>query len=323
MPATPVAQPVVTPPPATPVQNDSLFGTLKQDFLSETPLGSLDENEPASQAAATSKEPSDLGWMDEMEAVGGNGKELPPSERTDMIKARAVQQGLMQKVPEIPGYHFAVSFEACSDISGDFYQFVRLPDGRHGFALGDVSGHGVHAGLIMSMAKKTFEIYASTGLSPAETLSKVNDALARDLGGKFFISMVYALLDPTERTLTWARAGHNPSLRYNPAEHEVEEIKPPGMVVGMKSGPIFRQSIQEQVTHLKSGDLILLYTDGVTETMNLQQEEFDNERLYDVMRKFAGDGPEKLIDRLMEILRHFRGPQPPADDSTLLALTVD
>jgi hypothetical protein len=320
----PVAPPIVTPPPATPVAQDTLFGTLKQDFLNDTPLGTLGEGDkPQHEEAATDGEPGDLGWMDDMEAIGGNGKELPPSERTDMIKARAVQQGLMQEVPEIPGYHFAVSFEACADISGDFYQFVRLPDGRLGFALGDVSGHGVHAGLIMSMAKKTFEIYASTGLSPADTLSKVNDALARDLGGKFFISMVYALLDPTARTLTWARAGHNPSIRYNPANPEFEEIKPPGMVVGMKSGPMFRQSIQEQTTHLMSGDLILLYTDGVTETMNLQQEEFDTERLYDVIRKFAGDGPEKLIDRLMEILRHFRGPQPPADDSTLLALTVD
>lgn len=319
----PVAPPIVTPPPATPVKNDTLFGTLKQDFLNETPLGTLGEGDDSGNAPAAGSEPSDFGWMDEMEAVGGNGKELPAAERTDMIKARAVQQSLMQKVPEIPGYRFAVSFEACSDISGDFYQFVRLPDGRLGFALGDVSGHGVHAGLIMSMAKKTFEIYASTGLSPADTLSKVNDALARDLGGKFFISMVYALLDPTERTLTWARAGHNPSIRYNPANPEFEEIKPPGMVVGMKSGPMFRQSIQEQVTHLASGDLILLYTDGVTESMNLQQEEFETERLYDVIRKFAADGPEKLIDRLMEILRHFRGPQPPADDSTLLALCVD
>ena len=229
----------------------------------------------------------------------------------------------MQKPPEVAGFHFAACNEACTDISGDFYQYIRLPDGRVGFAMGDVSGHGVQAGLIMSMAKKTFEIYASMGLSPAETLSSVNDAIARDLGGKLFVSMVYALLDPTTRTITWARAGHTPSLRYNADDDKVEEIKPPGMVVGMKTGPMFRNSIQEQVTTVRSGDVILLYTDGITETMNLQQEEFDTERLVEVMRRFGSQGAEVLVSRIMEIIRHFRGPQPPADDSTLLVLTVD
>ena len=175
----------------------------------------------------------------------------------------------------------------------------------------------------MSMAKKTFEIYASMSLSPAETLSKVNDALARDLGGKLFISMVYALLDPNERTITWARAGHNPSIRYNPDDGVIEEIKPPGMVVGIKSGPMFRNSLEEQVTNIRSGDIILLYTDGITETMNLQQEEFDTERLFDVIKKFGHEGPEILVSRIMEIIRHFRGPQPPGDDATLLALRVE
>jgi sigma-B regulation protein RsbU (phosphoserine phosphatase) len=240
-----------------------------------------------------------------------------------MLRARAIQQGMMQKPPQVPGFRFATSFEACADISGDFYQFIRLPDGRIGFALGDVSGHGVQAGLIMSMAKKTLEIYASTGLGPADTLAKVNEALVHDLGGQLFISMVYALLDPSERTITWARAGHNPSLRFNPRETEIEVIKPPGMVVGMKTGAIFRDSIKELVTRVKSGDLFLLYTDGITETMNLQQEEFGEDRLVEVIKHYTANGPEILIERIMELIRHFRGPHPPSDDATIVTLAVD
>jgi hypothetical protein len=334
-PPPPAARPLPPPPraapPAEPVKEDTLFGLLKQDFLNDTPLGALTDGEqdggqagaaPAPDGDAAGDEQGSLNWMDAMESSSPQA-DVRISESTDMIKAVAVQQGLMQKAPEIPGFRCAAAFEPCSDISGDFYQFIRLPDGRIGFALGDVSGHGVQAGLIMSMAKKTFEIYASTGLSPADTLSKVNDALHRDLGGRLFISMVYALLDPTARTLTWARAGHNPSLRFNRKAGEVEEIRPPGMVVGMKSGAMFRQSIQEQVTVLQAGDIFVLYTDGITETMNLQNEEFGPERLVDVVKKFIEAGPDALIDRIMEIIRHFRGPRPPADDSTIVILAVD
>jgi Stage II sporulation protein E (SpoIIE) len=354
-PAEPLPLPASQTPPVPPsnTKEQTLFGKLPEDFLSQTAFGDFDDqftelahtNDPAEADAETTAEPAlaaethphdqvptsehdadgrhSFNWMDDAENLAPPEDPMTPAERTDMAKAVAVQQGLMQKPPEIPGYAFGATFEACTDISGDFYQFIRLPDGRVGFALGDVSGHGVQAGLIMSMAKKTFEIYASMGLSPADTLSRVNDAIARDLGGKLFISMVYALLDPTERTITWARAGHNPSIRYNPDDGVIEEIKPPGMVVGMKSGAMFRNSLQEQVTQIRSGDIILLYTDGITETMNLQQEEFDTDRLFDVIKKFGSEGPEILVSRIMEIIRHFRGPQPPSDDATLLALRVE
>jgi serine phosphatase RsbU (regulator of sigma subunit) len=310
----------------------TLFGALDDNFLNHTALGDIDNHQrDVVPAEAVDADQLDLAssehhfnWMDEAD----NPEPIiemaePNKERSDMMKARAVQQGLLQKPPEIPGFAFGAAYEACSDISGDFYQFIRLPDGRVGFAMGDVSGHGVQAGLIMSMAKKTFEIYASMGLTPADTLGKVNDAIARDLGGKLFVSMVYALLDPTERTITWARAGHTPSIRYNPDSDLIEEIKPPGMVVGMKTGAQFRNSLQEQVITVKSGDVIVLYTDGVTETMNLQQEEFETERLFDVIKKFGAEGPDILPRRIMEIIRHFRGPQPPTDDVTLLTLHVE
>jgi len=326
----PIAMPVTPPVPSpvhaptvknNPTKDDTLFGKLPDDVLSGTTLDAAHDDAPATPDAPDDQH-ADFDWMDDVESERPTAS-VPAGHSTDMIKARAVQAGLMQKPPEVAGFKFSACYEACTDISGDFYQYIRLPDGRVGFAMGDVSGHGVQAGLIMSMAKKTFEIYASMGLSPADTLSRVNDAIARDLGGKLFISMVYALLDPIERKITWARAGHTPSLRYNPDDDQIEEIKPPGMVVGMKTGPMFRNSIQEQVTTVRSGDVILLYTDGITETMNLQQEEFDTERLVDVMRRFSKEGAEVLVSRIMEIIRHFRGPQPPADDSTLMVLTVD
>ena len=277
---------------------------------------------PAAPAGTPASSESDqLDWMDAMDAQhNAPGVALP---NTDMIHARRLQEKLLPQAPTMPGFQFAARFEPCADITGDFFVFITLPNGKVGMALGDVSGHGVQAGLIMSMAKKTIEIYAAQDMGPADTLSRVNDALVADLGGRMFISMVYGVLDPSENIITWARAGHNPGLRYNVVSELANEIRPRGMVVGMKSGAQFRQSMDEEITRLESGDVFLLYTDGITETMNLQHEEFGPERLADVLKQFAGDGPDVVVDQIMERMRHFRGPRPAADDATMVALLVE
>lgn len=277
---------------------------------------------PRPEPAASDADNTALDWMDDADsstyAIIEDGQQ-----RTDVIRARHLQEKLMQNVPQVEGFQIAARFEACKDITGDFYVFIPLPDGRIGIALGDVSGHGVQAGLVMSMAKKTLEIFASQGLGPAETLCRVNDALARDLGGKMFISLVYGLLDPEQQAITWARAGHNPTLRFNVVSGASSEVRPPGMVLGMKTGAVFSNSLVEETTRLEAGDTFLLYTDGITENMNLQQEEFGQERLFEILRQHASDGPDVLIEQVLDRARHFRGPRPPADDITLVALLVE
>ncbi len=259
-----------------------------------------------------------LAWMDSAEEA--MPKPATDSlERTDVLRARDLQEQLLQDVPTLDGWFFATRFEACAEVSGDFYQFMELRGGRIGFAIGDVSGHGVQAGLIMSMAKKTLEIFASLDLGPADTLAKVNGALAKDLGGKHFVSMCYGVLDPAAATITWARAGHPPPLLLR-ASGGLEEVKPRGMVVGMKSGPIFRDVIAEETSTIAPGDLVLLYTDGITEAMNRIHEEFGDERLAEILHATAGLGPERLCTEIMDRVRGFRGGGAPSDDLTLVAL---
>ncbi len=310
----PLAQPIGGPPPAS-VPAARVITQPAQSVVAPVVAP------PAAPEASGGLGENNLGWMDE--ADPGGFETVRETPRTDMIHARKLQEKLLQQAPEIPGFRIATRFEACEDITGDFFVFIPLEDGRTGFALGDVSGHGVQAGLIMSMAKKTLEIYAAQGHGPADTLARVNDALVSDLGGKMFISMFYAVLDPTANTITWARAGHNPGLGYNPTSDRASEIKPRGMVVGMKSGAIFRQSLEEEITRLESGDLFLLYTDGITETMNMQGDEFGTDRLSDILRQFSVDGPEAVVEQIMDRLRHFRGPRPAADDATMVALLVE
>jgi serine phosphatase RsbU (regulator of sigma subunit) len=259
-----------------------------------------------------------LAWMDSAEEA--MPKPATESlERTDVLRARDLQEELLQDVPTLDGWQFATRFEACAEVSGDFYQFMELRGGRIGFAIGDVSGHGVQAGLIMSMAKKTLEIFASLDLGPADTLAKVNAALAKDLGGKHFVSMCYGVLDPAAATITWARAGHPPPLLLR-SSGALEEVKPRGMVVGMKSGPIFRDILAEETSGIMPGDLVLLYTDGITEAMNRTNEEFGDERLAEILHATAGLGPERLCTEIMDRVRGFRGGGAPSDDLTLVAL---
>ena len=247
-----------------------------------------------------------------------------PEVNSELIRARDVQKGLLRDAPTIPGYRFATRFEAATELSGDFYEFIDLPDGRTGFAQGDVSGHGAQAGLVMSMAKKVLAIYAKIHTDPTQVLAAVNDAIADDLGGKMFVTITYGILDPTARTITWARAGHNPTVRFNTHTGELEEIAPRGMIVGMKAGDLFAKTTETIVTEVRSGDIFLVYTDGVTETRNRQGEEYETDRLNELVRRHAGSVDlEQLLDRILDSLRGFRGGLPVDDDVTILAMAVD
>lgn len=265
-----------------------------------------------------------LAWMDDAAQTEPDQSPsgTPIADDTDLMRARDVQIKMLRKAPELPGYAFASRYESCGAVSGDFYEYIELPDGRIGFAQADVSGHGMQAGLIMSMAKKVLAIFARQHASPVKVLAAVNDALVEDLHGKMFVSMTYAVLDPKARTVTWARAGHAPTIRFNIHTKQVAEINPPGMVVGMKAGPLFEKVVKEEVTRVESGDIFLLYTDGITETMNRQGEEYGTDLLKELLDKHADQDLDRLLDRILDSVRGFRGGQEAQDDMTLLAMLV-
>ena len=327
----PVATPVDRSPIAVPVARPAEATRRPDPALQEAveAIGWMQDEAPAGNTTDQDSFPhaASLDWMDTLESTAPASTSTPSSnaleQGTDMLRARDVQQSMLRESPCLPGFTFATRFQSCSAVSGDFYEFITMPDGCIGFAQGDVSGHGVQAGLIMSMAKKVLSIYARQTRSPRAVLSNLNDALVEDLGGRMFITMSYAILDPHNRSITWARAGHNPTLRFNIHTGELSEIKPGGMVVGMKAGDIFHRVLQEEVTEVRSGDLFLTYTDGVTETMNRQQEEYGEERLQETLRTHASLEVDDLLDRILDSVRSFAGGGDPQDDVTLLGLRVD
>ena len=325
-------------PTAAPGGGTARFGSSGQRPSIEE---SGDNYDPVSQRYTLSGDPMESGaapaqsgfnaslsWMDDEEepASGEPPTTIEPvtSElQEDVARAAQVQRNMLREAPQVAGYRFASRFESCSEVSGDFYEYISLPDNRIGFAQGDVSGHGIQAGLVMSMAKKVLAIHAKRGDDPVQVLSEVNDDLAEDLGGKMFVTITYGILDPTAGVVTWARAGHNPTLVYRAATGKIEEISPRGMVVGMKGGPLFAKATVNERTDLHPGDRMLIYTDGLTETMNRQDEEYGTERLNELLIQHGTLDLEQLLDRILDSVRGFRGGGEPQDDLTLLALGVD
>lgn len=308
----------------------SVPGDALESKTSEPPAREVPVAAPVSESQQIEEKLEDppsedaFSWMDDEMAASGTGEQHDTGEaNTDLIRAQGLQKNLMNECPKIPGFTFATRYEACSTVSGDFYEFIEKDDGNIIFAEGDVSGHGVEAGLIMSMARKCLTIFARQGGTPAEVVSSMNEALVDDLKGEKFITMCYGELNPQERIITWIRSGHNPILRYNKNTKEFSEIKPGGMVVGMKSGKLFRQLLQEEATQVVSGDVFLIYTDGFNETMNRQGEEYGFERMRHVIVDKAEHGIEDMLDHLMNSIRQFRGSAPADDDLTLLAIEVD
>lgn len=268
---------------------------------------------------------SSLSWIDAL--ADEDTTDSIPSEKqivnTEMLQAKNVQIKMLKDAPQIEGFQFSTRYESCSEVSGDFYEFIQLPDGKIGFSQGDVSGHGMQAGLVMSMTKKILAMNARRGQSPTEVLSSVNEELIHDLNGKTFVSMTYGILDVYRKKINWARAGHNPSILYNIHTQELRSLKPPGMVAGLRDTFLFRNTLREEELQLNSGDIFLMYTDGLTETANRQNEPYRQEKLEEVIKAWGQLEVNSLLDRIMDSARSYRGGGAITDDITLLAIKVE
>ncbi|MCK6471442.1 MAG: serine/threonine-protein phosphatase [Planctomycetes bacterium] len=245
--------------------------------------------------------------------------------KTSMKVARRRQLHMLPKLPKVPGIEFHALYMPATNVSGDFYDFIQINDKLIGIGMGDVTGHGIEAAIIMGMAKKALQIYAKDKPSPKETLCVTNEDLAKDLDGETFFSAIYGVLNPETRTFTVSRAGHNPGYLVNPKRDPViTEIKPNGMVIGVdKSGKRFPLVMQEETIQLQSGDLVFLYTDGLVEAPNKHREEFGEDRVKDLLIKYHGLPPDELVNLIEESVHSHTGArQEEEDDLTMIAFKV-
>jgi phosphoserine phosphatase RsbU/P len=240
---------------------------------------------------------------------------------SELRTAREVQHVLLpQCEPIISGYRVSGTNLPARIISGDYYDYVELGDGRHGIAIADVSGKGVAAGLLMAMCRSVLRSVAPGEASAAKVLSYVNRQLFPDIREDMFISMSYHVLEPGNGRIVMARAGHDPALWYHKASHKVEFLKPPGLAVGIDAGSVFERVTRDHEITLESGDCLLLYTDGVKEAIDSKDEEFGSDRLAQVFRAAAVYGAEEIVVAVQRELKLFTGEAPQMDDITLVAI---
>lgn len=235
--------------------------------------------------------------------------------------ARAVQQLLIppQATIEMQQMRFAGHFEPAEQCGGDWWTVAPLPQGRALVVVGDVTGHGISSAIITGAAKATCELalqLTSETLTPSRLLAMMNQTLYRMARRKLMMTSVAAVLDPAKRTLTVANAGHPfPILVRNSITHPI-------MAEGPQLGDSPRASYEDSTVELQPGDVIVCFTDGVTELENERGERFTERRLRTVVQRTATQGAPHVCSALVDALAQFRGTRAAGDDLTLVVTSV-
>ncbi|MEO7167393.1 MAG: GAF domain-containing SpoIIE family protein phosphatase [Spartobacteria bacterium] len=239
----------------------------------------------------------------------------------DLQIARDIQRILLpSKPPAIDGFELAGVNYAARQVSGDYFDYIKVDEDRLGVVIADVSGKGVPASLIMAICRSVLRAEARLGQSPAAVLQKVNRQLYPDIKEDMFISMAYVILDHKNNQVTLSRGGHDAPLLYRAATGKVEILKPPGMALGIDSGDVFDRITGDLSVSLERDDCLVLYTDGVTEALDANGDEFGPERMTQSLRASASEGAQGVINRLIADVRAFAGGHPQHDDITLIVV---
>ncbi len=239
----------------------------------------------------------------------------------DLEIARDIQRVLLPaEPPSVNGFEISGINVPARQVSGDYFDYIKVDEERLGVAIADVSGKGVPASLIMAICRSVLRSQAAQNPSPADVLQKVNRQLYPDIKEDMFISMAYVILDHARNAVTLSRAGHDAPLLYKRASQTITPLKTPGMVVGIDSGSVFDRLTTDVVVPLERDDCLLLYTDGVTEALDSGGDEFGVERTMESVRASAKSGAQAIVTRLIDDLRNFVGSQPQNDDITLIAI---
>lgn len=239
----------------------------------------------------------------------------------ELRTAREVQGVLLPDCrPQIHGYRLVGINQPARVISGDYYDYIPLGDGRWAVVIADVSGKGVAAGLLMAMCRSVLRAELQRDGDAFQAVSRLNRQLYQDIREDSFISLALYVINENDGKIQLVRAGHDKAPLLRKGEHDVEWLKPPGLAIGLDEGDVFDRLTQVVEFEMGVGDMLLMYTDGVTEAHNKSEEEFGTERMVSVMREASPLGAENLVQKMTAALGTFVGNTPQADDITMIAI---
>lgn len=231
--------------------------------------------------------------------------------------ARSVQISLLPtQLPTVLGWEFASRWLPARQVSGDYYDSIPISFNRLGLFVADVTDKGIPAALFMAFTRSIVRASLKEAASPATGITQANRLICSGSTHGLFVTMFYALLDPTSSKITWVNAGHIPALHYQAESGQISRLSNTGLALGMDVNAIYRQ----QKSRLATGDFILLYSDGITEAPDEQQQEFGVERLEEVLRTHGGDSAEDVLSAIEDAVKAHAGNTSALDDITLLII---
>jgi sigma-B regulation protein RsbU (phosphoserine phosphatase) len=238
----------------------------------------------------------------------------------EMEIAKEIQDNFLPAfTPAIPGIELTATTLPAMEIGGDLYDFIPVTKERWGLAIADVSGKGVSAALFMALCSTLIRVSGGAEADPSVVLEHANKLIYADGRSSMFITIFYGVLDPANRRFTYVNAGHNPPLLVRGTPPEVRTLEE-GRGIALGVVPEVKITGAELV--LEPDDLIVMYTDGVTEAFNSQDEEFGEERLKDYLKNHRDDPVQEIIDGIIDDVRRFQGSAPQSDDITLVVVRV-
>lgn len=241
----------------------------------------------------------------------------------DLRLASSIQRYLLpENLPQTDSLEFAVKYLPQQLIGGDFYDFFKLPHGKIGVVIGDVSGKGIPAAILMALCQTKLRYIAMSGKSPAQTLCLLNSEMVHAMRSDMFITIIFLVIDPKSGEAKFARAGHEPPLLARADSDEAAQpLKSSGMALGMVSEELFDEVMEDASFKMNSGDVLVLYTDGLTEAANPEGGEFTAKKLAQTISTLRSRNANDLNDEIIKSVESFMGPgNKYGDDLTLLTV---
>lgn len=240
----------------------------------------------------------------------------------DLTVARRIQTALLpDQLPHPPGVELAAFNEPAQQIGGDYYDVVTIDENHLGIAIADVSGKGIGGAMLMSVCRSVLRAQAPGNLSPSAVLRSLNRVMGPDISEDMFVTMVYMVLHLDTHQLVMARAGHERPVWLS-SRYGVRHMDAPGLAIGMTDEESFDAALGEATVDLEPGDVVVVYTDGITEAMNEAGAEWGLSELIAACQVSAPEGAHSVLNNVRTRLRRWVGERAQYDDMTLLALRL-
>ena len=240
--------------------------------------------------------------------------------RQELKIAYEIQRSFLpDAIPLLRDFELAALNLPAKEVGGDFYDFIPLSEDKLSLTIADVSGKGVPAALFMALSRTVVRANARGNSDVAEVIRDANSMITADSKAGMFVTLFYALVDSKKKSLTYVNAGHNPPLLFRETSSDLILLQAKGIALGV----IEEVELEEVEIGLKSGDILVLYTDGVTEAINAACEEFGQERLMRVIKENRTLSAHDILEHIRAEVVAFAGEQPQFDDITLMVLKAE